>query len=82
MQAGKVASKPVSDITYNDCFTNTIKKPLHFGFCFQESLPDNHRLSWFFQKLPSLFLKQFTVSTETTKLDKQFHTLTTLLVKK
>ena len=34
-----------------------------------------------FQKLSSLFLKQFTESAETTKLDKQFHTLTTLLVK-
>jgi len=31
--------------------------------------------------LSSLFLKQFTESAETTKLDKLFHTLTILLVK-
>ena len=38
-------------------------------------------ISWFFQKLSSIFLKQFTESAETTKLDKKFHTSTTLLVK-
>jgi len=66
-------SKPVSDI-YDDYFFYAIKTPLHFGFRFRDyHVCLNITSCWFYQVLSSLFLKQFTESAETTKLDKQFH---------